>query len=326
MIAVVVPCYRVGDRVLSVLSGMGPEVNAVFCVDDGCPDGSAELIRKGCTDPRVTVITHARNMGVGGAVITGYRAALEAGATVVVKLDGDGQMDPGLIPYFTGPVLKGRADYTKGNRFTKPADLRGMPPVRLLGNSVLSLFIKLSSGYWNVLDPTNGYTAIHSDVLRRLPLDRVSENYFFESDMLFHLRMIDAVVLDLPMVAKYEGEPSSLRCWKVLPGFALRNIRNTVVRFFYTYFIRDFSLATLMLLLGSLLLSFGSIFGIVQWIRSVSTGVPASAGTVMLAGLPVITGLQLLLGFLGYDISSVPRTPLSTLGKCFGDPDPTVNH
>lgn len=315
MIAVVVPCYRVGEEVLSVLSRIGPEVNSIFCVDDGCPDGSAELILKECTDPRVTVIKHERNRGVGAAVITGYRAALKAGATVVVKLDGDGQMDPGLIPYFTGPVLNGRADYTKGNRFTKPSDLRGMPPVRLFGNSVLSLFIKLSSGYWNVLDPTNGYTAIHSDVLRQLPLDRVSERYFFESDMLFHMRMIDAVVMDMPMTAKYDGESSSLRWWKVLPGFALRNIRNTVVRFFYSYLIRDFSLATLMLLMGSLLLSFGSVFGVIQWIQSISTGVPASAGTVMLAGLPVITGLQLLLGFLGYDISSVPRTPLSSLDQ-----------
>lgn len=314
MIAVVIPCYRVGDRVLSVLSRIGPEVDAVFCVDDGCPDCSAELILRECTDPRVTVITHERNSGVGGAVITGYRAALKAGATVVVKLDGDGQMDPGLIPYFTGPVLDGRADYTKGNRFTKPADLRGMSPVRLLGNSVLSLFIKLSSGYWNVLDPTNGYTAIHSDVLRQLRLDRVSERYFFESDMLFHLRMIDAVVMDMPMAAKYDGESSSLRWWKVLPEFAFRNIRNVIVRFFYSYLIRDFSLVTLMLIFGFLLLTFGGIFGVVQWIRSISTGVPASSGTVMLAGLPVIIGLQLLLGFLGYDISSVPRTPLSSLG------------
>lgn len=315
MIAVVIPCYRVGDRVLSVLSRIGPEVDAVFCVDDSCPDCTAELILRECTDPRVTVITHESNRGVGGAVITGYRAALEFGATVVVKLDGDGQMDPGLIPYFTGPVLNGRADYTKGNRFTKPGDLRGMPPVRLFGNSVLSLFIKLSSGYWNVLDPTNGYTAIHVDVLRLIPLDRVSERYFFESDMLFHLRMIDAVVLDMPITAKYDGEFSSLRWWKVLPGFAIWNIRNTLVRFFYSYLIRDFSLATLMLLSGSLLLTFGSIFGVIQWIRSISTGVSASAGTVMLAGLPVITGLQLLLGFLGYDISSVPRTPLSSLGQ-----------
>jgi glycosyltransferase involved in cell wall biosynthesis len=315
MIAVVVPCYRVVDRVLSVLSGIGPEVDAIFCVDDACPDHSGELILRECTDSRVTVITHERNRGVGGAVITGYRAALKAGATVVVKIDGDYQMDPGLIPCFTGPILNGRADYTKGNRFTKPGDLRGMPAVRLFGNSVLSLFIKFSSGYWNVLDPTNGYTAIHADVLRRLPLDRVSERYFFESDLLFHLRMIDAVVMDMPITAKYDGESSSLRWWKVLPGFILRSIRNSFVRLFYSYLIKDFSLATLMLILGFMLLTFGSIFGVIRWLQSISTGISASAGTVMLAGLPVIIGLQLLLGFLGYDISSVPRTPLSSLKK-----------
>src|SRR5690606_9188448 len=168
-VAVVIPCYKVTRHILGVLAAIGPEVDRIFVVDDCCPDGSGEFVRVHCTDERVRVLTHAANLGVGGAILTGYQAAIEEGLDIIVKVDGDGQMDPALIPIFIAPILAGEADYTKGNRFFNLEKIRAMPRIRLLGNAVLSFMTKFSSGYWHLFDPTNGYTAIHRDVAQLLP-------------------------------------------------------------------------------------------------------------------------------------------------------------
>jgi len=177
-IAVVIPAFKVPGRIGAVLTEIGPEVTHIFVIDDACPEGSGKAAAKS-KDKRVKVLTHSVNQGVGGAVITGYRAALEAGVDVVVKLDGDGQMDASLIGELVAPILEGKADYTKGNRFDSLTGLRAMPGVRVFGNGALSLMSKVASGYWNVTDPTNGFTAIHRDVLKALPLDMVSRRFFF---------------------------------------------------------------------------------------------------------------------------------------------------
>jgi len=218
-IAVVIPAYRVTRHILAVIEAMPTVVDHVFVIDDACPDRSGELVKKDCHDPRVEVLTHAHNQGVGGAVMTGYAAAIERGAHIIVKVDGDGQMDPALIPAFVLPILAGQADYTKGNRFFNLEEVRAMPAIRLFGNAVLSFVSKLSSGYWNVFDPTNGYTAIHADVAALLPLNKISRRYFFESDMLFRLNTIRAVVVDVPMAAKYADEVSHLSIPNILGDF-----------------------------------------------------------------------------------------------------------
>ena len=179
VIAVVIPCYRVTNHVLEVIARIGAEVSVIFAVDDCCPNASGDFITKNCTDARVIVLRNPQNLGVGGAVLTGYRAAIEAGADVIIKIDGDGQMDPGLIPTFIAPIIAGEADYTKGNRFFDLEEIRAMPRVRLIGNAALSFMTKLSSGYWNLFDPTNGYTAIHAHVARHLPL-KISSGYFLK--------------------------------------------------------------------------------------------------------------------------------------------------
>lgn len=222
-LAVVIPCFRVRDRILDLLAGIGPEVDRIYCVDDACPEKSGGLVEIACGDPRVVVLRHAVNRGVGGAMITGYRRALEDGADIVIKIDGDGQMDPRLIPPMVMPIAAGVADYTKGNRFSDPATLTTMPPVRLLGNAILSFLTKVSSGYWNVADPTNGYTAIHRTVLRMLPLDELSEDYFFETDMLFRLGTAGAVIVEVPMRAVYRDESSSLRIRRIVLPFLARH-------------------------------------------------------------------------------------------------------
>lgn len=309
MIAVVIPCYRVKRHVLDVIASIGAEVGLIIVVDDACPEGSGQLVQQQCSDARVVVLFHPHNRGVGGAVKTGYAAALERGASVIVKLDGDGQMDAALIPQFVAPIIEGSADYTKGNRFFDVRVVSKMPAMRLFGNTMLSFVTKLSSGYWNLFDPNNGYTAISARIVPYLEPDKIADSYFFESDMLFRLNILRAAVTDIPMEAFYGDETSNLRILKVLPTFAGSHLRNFFKRLFYNYFIRDFSYASIELVAGVALLVFGVVFGVSTWIDA-HEKYYASAGTVMLFGMSVIIGMQMLLGFLQYDISHVPTVPV----------------
>lgn len=305
-IAVVVPAYKVSKHILGVLNEIGPEVSHIFVVDDACPDHSGKVAAK-VKDKRVRVLTHSINKGVGGAVVTGYLAAIDAGAHVVVKLDGDGQMDPSLINELVAPIIAGKADYTKGNRFDSLTGLRQMPGVRVFGNGALSVMTKISSGYWNVTDPTNGFTAIHRDVLKMLPLEMLSKRFFFESDMLFRLSLARAVVWDVAMDARYGDEKSNLSVTRALVEFPRKHFVNFHKRLFYNYYLRDMSVASLELPFGFLLWWFGSIFGVWKFIEAVQSGVPVTAGTALLAAVPLILGFQLLLAFLSADMVSVPK-------------------
>ena len=297
-VAVVIPCFRVKDDILQVIAGIGPEVARIYVVDDACPDGSGELVRAQCRDARVSVLQHVRNKGVGGAVMTGYAAAIADGATVLVKVDGDGQMDPALIDRFVRPILRGQADYTN------------MPAIRLVGNSVLSFMAKLSTGYWHLFDPTNGFTAIHARVARHLHGQEISERYFFETDMLFRLNILRAVVVDIPMDARYGDEKSNLRVSQVMGEFLFKHVRNFGKRIFYGYFLRDTTVASLELLLGSALLTFGVVFGGLHWAQAMASGKATPLGTIMLAALPSLVGLQMLLAFVAFDVANVPRRPI----------------
>ena len=312
-IAVVIPCYRVAAHVAGVVAAIGPEVVSIYAVDDACPEQSGDRLAAACTDPRLRVLRHAANQGVGGAMITGYRAALADGADIVVKVDGDGQMDPRAIKRLVASIASGRADYAKGNRFHELEYLRAMPRVRLFGNSMLSLVNKVASGYWDIMDPTNGFTAIHRTALARLPLQKIDRGYFFESDMLFRLNTIRAVVRDVPLPAVYGDERSSLRIGRVITRFPIKYLRATAKRMFYTYFLRDFNAGTLQFCLGSLIAAAGVAVGAGYWIRSALYGVPTTSGQVMIAALPILVGAQLLIGALNYDIENVPREPLQRL-------------
>ncbi|WP_326542797.1 glycosyltransferase family 2 protein [Pseudorhodoferax sp.] len=307
-VAVVIPCFRVRAHILPVLSSIGPEVARIFVVDDACPESSGDFVEQSCPDARVQVLRHAHNLGVGGAVMTGYRAAIDDGYDIIVKLDGDGQMDAGLLPAFLQPILDGHADYTKGNRFFDLEAVESMPRSRLVGNAILSFVTKFSSGYWQLFDPTNGYTAIHRDVARYLPFDKISHRYFFETDMLFRLNTLRAVVVDVPMEARYGDETSNLKIRRIVPEFLAKHARNTLKRIFYNYYLRDMSIASLELPLGIVLLTFGIGFGSYHWLGH-SGGAVASAGTVMLSALPTLIGVQSLLAFLNYDIASTPSRP-----------------
>lgn len=309
-IAVVIPCFRVRDHILPVLAGIGREVDAVYVIDDACPESTGQHVTSSCPDPRVRVIRLERNLGVGGATMRGYRAAIDDGMDILVKLDGDGQMDPARIPSLVRPIAAAEADYAKGNRFFDLDDAAKMPFVRLVGNSLLSLVNKMASGYWDVMDPTNGFTALHASVCRALPLEKISRDYFFESDMLFRLATLRAVVVDVPMPAHYGSEKSNLNVGRAAATFPGRFLLRTLKRFFYCYFLRDFNAGTAQFVIGLALAIGGAVFGGVHWLESIETGVPATAGTIMLAALPVLIGGHLLISALNYDIANVPRRPL----------------
>lgn len=314
-IAIVIPSYKVRNHILNVIGQVGEEVSRIYVIDDCCPEGTGDFVESNCKDDRVKVIRHVKNQGVGGAVMTGYKAAMADGIDIIVKVDGDGQMNPNLVPDFVAPIASGEADYTKGNRFFDLEKIRSMPKLRLFGNAALSFITKFSSGYWDVFDPTNGFTAIHSDVVRHLPLNKISQRYFFESDILFRLNILRAVVVDIPMDARYADELSNLKISTIIGEFFFKHCKNFWKRIFYNYYLRDMSLASIELPLGIFLFLFGFIFGSYHWANSMSLGLPSSPGTVMLAALPVILGLQLILAFLGHDIRSVPSRPFHRLKR-----------
>ncbi|MBZ0325586.1 MAG: glycosyltransferase family 2 protein [Alphaproteobacteria bacterium] len=309
-IGIVIPCYKVKRHILSVLDGIGDEAQAVYVVDDCCPEGTGDFVEQSCRRPNLRVLRHDRNKGVGGAVMTGYRQALADGMDILVKLDGDGQMNPALVPALVRPIVNLEADYVKGNRFGSLYDVSAMPRIRLFGNAVLSFVTKFSSGYWRIFDPTNGFTALSATAARRLDFAKISERYFFETDMLINLGGIRAVVRDFPMQATYRDEVSNLRIRHVVPGFLAKHVRLAAKRLLYTYFLRDFSIASVNLVVGLVFLLFGTIFGGVEWYRSAMSGIPASTGTVMIAVLPIILGVQLLIAFLSHDIGNDPTVPL----------------
>ena len=306
-IAVVIPCYKVSRHILDVIRSIGNEVCQIYVIDDACPEGSGNIVETHCKDIRVIVLRHAENKGVGGAVMTGYRAAIAAGAQIIVKVDGDGQMDSSGIPDFIEPILAGKADYTKGNRFMRSNVLRIMPKVRLFGNSVLSFMAKITSGYWNIMDPTNGYTAIRKEVWEEIELNKISNRFFFEIDMLIHLNIINAVVKDIRMTPKYGDEESSLSVWKTAIQFPPKLFKRFFKRLFLKYFIYDFNMASLYLIVGVPMFVSSVLFGIFEWIDSIATGEAKSAGTIMLIALPIIVSFQMLIQGVNIDINSIPK-------------------
>lgn len=312
-IAVVIPCYKVRRHILEVINKIPPVVQEIYCIDDACPENTADLIEESCSDKRIKIIRHKDNQGVGGAVMSGYRMAMDRGCAIAIKIDGDGQMDPSLIYRFINPILSGRADYTKGNRFFTTETIKRMPLVRLIGNAILGFFAKFSTGYWSMFDSTNGYTAIHLSVLEHISLEKISKRYFFESDLLFRLNIARCVVQDIPMGASYGNEESSLEIKKILLPFVYGHTKNFIKRIGLSYFIKDFNLASLELIFGLGLGVSGSIFGLNKWIESIETGIPTTAGAVMIAGIQLIASLQLILSSINYDMNAQPKTPLHLL-------------
>jgi glycosyltransferase involved in cell wall biosynthesis len=302
-VCVVIPCFKVRDHIAKVIAHIGPEVARIFVVDDKCPEKSGSYVKEVVSDARVQVLFNESNLGVGGSTVVGYQEALADDFDVFIKIDGDGQIDPKLIPFIINPLIQDRYDYVKGNRFWDYEHLREMPRVRLVGNLLLSFFAKVSTGYWNIFDPNNGFTAINRRMLETLPLSKIDKRFFFESDMLFRLYVADARVGQMNMKAKYGSEKSNLRVWKIIPEFIYKHFKNTLKRILYIYFLRDFSISSMNLLFGSILMSYGISRGIQAWLQSQSSGIPTPTGTLILVAMSFLSGFQMFLSFINTDVN-----------------------
>lgn len=311
-LAVVIPAYRVADTIEAVLKDMPKFLRHIIVVDDASPDDTSDLVEALTSrDRRIILIRHEQNQGVGGATLTGFKKALELGAQVVVKVDGDHQMDAAHIPELITPLLEGKTDYAKGNRFRDFVSLRHMPLIRRIGNLGLSFLTKAATGYWNCFDPTNGFFAIRTEILEQLPLERIDRGYFFETSMLANLYLLDAFVLDVPMPARYRGERSNMSVWRVLFEFPIKLFATVLRRLLLRYFLYDFSMVSVYILTGIPLILFGLIFGSVKWIQYLELGVPAPTGTVILPTLALILGIQILLSAIEIDMNATPKAPHS---------------
>jgi len=308
-IAVVVPSFCEAPRIIETITNLPEWVDYIVAVDDASTDGTYEVLTR-ITDPRLTVLKFPENAGVGAASLAGFAHAIELKADVLVKMDGDGQMDPARLPALIDPIRRREADYVKGSRFVHSGDLEQMPSIRRIGNIGLSFMTKLASGYWGIFDPSNGYIAIHSTVARLIDQTRLHKRFFFESSILLELGLHRAVVRDVYMPARYGDKVSTLSERRAFFEFPPLLLKGFLRRLLIQYFVRDFNAVSLFLVVGLVATLFGTLWGAYHWITAVETGTIASTGTVMIAVLPIILGIQFLLQAAVLDIQNAPSNPL----------------
>jgi hypothetical protein len=301
-IAAIVPCHRARDQILPTLAAIGPEVHAIYVVDDACPESTGEHVRANCADTRVRVLRLERSLGRGAAIVRGYREALGESMDLLVKIEPDGRMDPARIASIVRPLADGIADYAKGNRFFAVEDAAAVPRRTLWRNATASLAHRLATGYWELSDPANGFTALHATVAKALPLERLARGDTFELDLLARLAMLRAVVVDVPMPARMD--PSRMPRVPRAPviGRALRRLASA-------YFVRDLNAGSFFLAAGLLLLAGGAIGGVSLWSHA-ARGIPPGAGSVAACAVALLAGLQLLVAAVQHEVASVPRRPL----------------
>lgn len=315
----VIPSFRAAGTIGGVLRAIGPEVERIYLVDDGCPDATGERALRDHADPRLTVLRNGRNLGVGGAMKRGYERALADRVDIVVKLDADGQMDPRHIPRLIAPIVAGTADYAKGNRFaperampagSAPGALSEMPLTRRAGNRALSLCHRAATGYWRIGDPANGYTAVHARALERIGLEALADCFFFETDMLFRLNLVDAVVADVALPACYPGSGSSLRLRRVAPRFAAMTAGRCLRRLRAKYFTGPWNLGSVKLAFALVMIAVAAGLAGWQW-----AGADPSGGSDLAAAACLLTGLGFLAAAGLYDARRTDREPLSRRGS-----------
>jgi len=305
-IAVVVPARNEAAHIGQVIASMPALVDSIVVVDDCSDDGTSDKAQA-AGDSRVTILATTAQSGVGGAMVLGYRCAIQLGCDIAVKMDGDGQMPAEHLPRLLDAIIEDGYDYAKGNRFLTGESIRVMPTHRMVGNIILTFMTKMASGYWHVFDPQNGYTAIRGAVLGTIDLDRLKRDYFFENDMLIQLNFQRYRVKDVDIPARYGDEQSEINLFKVGVTFPARLLRKFFDRIIQKYVLRDFSPIALFLFLGLILFAWGGGLGFYLWARTIITGLPTATGTIMLSLLPLILGFQLILQAIVLDIQESPK-------------------
>jgi len=302
-VAVVVPAHDEEALIGATLAGIPSFVDRVFVVDDGSRDATVERARA-AADPRVEIVAHDGNKGVGAAIVTGYKRALAAGVDVTAVMAGDNQMDPAELEALALPVARGELDYAKANRLFTGRAWELIPRHRYLGNGVLSLLTKIASGYWHVADSQAGYTAISLRYLELLDLDRIYTRYGFPNDMLVHLNVWNARVRDFPSRPIYGvGERSGIRIRRVVPRISWLLVKGFFWRMREKYVIRDFHPLVFFYALGFLMTLLGLALGILETVlRILGNDIPAA--TIVLVALLLISGSQFTLFAMWFDMES----------------------
>ncbi len=302
-VAVVVPAHNEETLIAATLVGVPSFVDRVFVVDDASGDATSARVRESA-DPRVELIVHERNRGVGAAIVTGYKAALRERMDVTCVMAGDNQMDPDELASLAGPVARGEVDYAKANRLFTGQAWELIPRTRYLGNAALSLLTKIASGYWHVADSQAGYTALGLKTLELLDLDRIYERYGFPNDLLVHLNVVNARVRDFPSRPIYGvGERSGIRLRRVIPRMSWLLVKGFFWRMREKYVIRDFHPLVFFYALGFLMSLFGLVLGVIEVVSRI-LGNAVSVGTVVLVALLLIFGVQFTLFAMWFDMES----------------------
>ena len=300
--AVVVPAYNEDALIGSTVEGIPAFVDRIIVVDDGSKDATAARAQN--ADQRVEVISHEKNQGVGAAIVTGYKRAIANGVDVTAVMAADGQMDPDDLETLVRAVALGETDYAKANRLFTGQAWQLIPRTRYLGNAALSFLTKIASGYWHVADSQSGYTAVNLETLKLLDLDRVYRRYGFPNDLLVHLNVFNRRVRDYPSRPIYGvGERSGIRLRHVVPKISWLLLKGFFWRMGQKYVIRDFHPLILFYTLGGLLFGFGIALGIAEVVLRF-LGNPITSATIVLVALLVISGLQLLLFAMWFDMES----------------------
>jgi glycosyltransferase involved in cell wall biosynthesis len=310
-IGVVIPCYNVAKHIEDVVISTIPHCDFIVCVNDVSADNTKEVLHALADKHpnKVYAVSRTINGGVGAAMKTGWEEAVKLGADIIVKLDGDGQMDATYIPRLVAPLMNGQYDFAKGNRFHDFQALRNMPFIRRVGNLGMSFMIKAASGYWNIFDPTNGFFAVSASMVTKLAMRKIAARYFFESSLLIELYYHGAKIADVPMPAIYGDERSNLSVKKVLLEFPPKILKAFLRRIVLRYYIYDVNIGSFYLLFGTLLFGWGLVYAFVQWLHYRSLHLAAPTGTVMLPTLAIVLGFQLLLSAINFDIENgkLPR-------------------
>ena len=304
-IAVVIPCYMVEKQIQKVVAEIPNYVTSIILVNDASPDKTGEIIEELATEnSKITVLHHSKNQGVGGSMVTGFQEAVKQNCEVVIKIDGDGQMDISYFEKMLSALFEEKYNFVKGNRFFDRKMLRKMPAIRRIGNIGMGFLIKMASGYWNIFDPTNGFFCIHTSALQRIDFERLSKRFFFESSLLIELYYTGAKIKDIAMPAIYAEEKSNLSVWKTLFTFPPKLFKAFLRRIWLRYFVYDFNINSLYIFFGIPLFFFGLIFGLVKWIHYASLQIATPTGTIMIAVISLVLGFQMLLAAVQYDISA----------------------
>jgi glycosyltransferase involved in cell wall biosynthesis len=303
-IAAVVPAYNEAKLIGTTISTMPDFVDIIVVVNDCSTDETSQRALE-VGDPRVVLVEHTVNTGVGGAILDGHAKALELGSDVNVVMAGDAQMDPEYLPALLSPICSQGYEFTKANRFFSRSSYSAMPTMRMLGSVGLSFATKVASGYWNLFDPQNGYTAVHRTALRRLDLNQIRRGYEFENDLLIWLNIANARARDIPIPARYGDEVSTMKISKVAPTIAGLLLRGFWRRMMLKHVLASFSPVAALFFSGLALITFGLAVGV--WVLVETLGPPAaSTGSVLLSVGPLLTGIHMLIAAWTLDIQSTP--------------------